>query len=208
MKWFGNIVTMKWWDNIWLNEGFASYFEYRGVAWANPDWLTVHQFLIYPYIYISVTYWSDVDLWFLQDNHHVINDIQSALRADQSVGSHPIVTEVNTPAEITSIFDTISYSKVNLLNEAFVMKFNFLDRHQWFLTKANSIDSAQSFIFPRPSALTLDPWWSYFLMYKLALFTVGCHGLYIIPTLRWPKKNPLLGYTFLTNELLGLIFYW
>lgn len=37
-QWFGNIVTMDWWDDLWLNEGFASFFEYVGVEKAEPTW--------------------------------------------------------------------------------------------------------------------------------------------------------------------------
>lgn len=37
-QWFGNIVTMDWWDDLWLNEGFASFFEYIGVEEAESDW--------------------------------------------------------------------------------------------------------------------------------------------------------------------------
>lgn len=38
LQWFGNIVTMDWWDDLWLNEGFASFFEYVGVEQAEPSW--------------------------------------------------------------------------------------------------------------------------------------------------------------------------
>uniref|UniRef100_A0A1W7RAI9 Aminopeptidase n=1 Tax=Hadrurus spadix TaxID=141984 RepID=A0A1W7RAI9_9SCOR len=83
--WFGNLVTMEWWDDLWLNEGFASYFEYKGVEWAEPEWNMMDQFLI-------------------QDLHPV-------MELDAGSNSHPIVQTVSHPAEITEIFDMISYNK-------------------------------------------------------------------------------------------------
>ncbi|XP_058458300.1 aminopeptidase A-like isoform X1 [Malaya genurostris] len=83
--WFGNLVTMKWWNELWLNEGFASYIEYKGVHSAYPAWGIMEQFAI--------------------DNLH------GMLTLDATLGSHPIVVKVETPNQITEIFDTITYSK-------------------------------------------------------------------------------------------------
>ncbi|NXW42897.1 AMPE aminopeptidase, partial [Nyctiprogne leucopyga] len=84
-QWFGNIVTMDWWDDLWLNEGFASYFEFLGVNAAEPDWQMLEQVLI--------------------------DDVLPVLKDDSLLSSHPIVANVSSPAEITSVFDGISYSK-------------------------------------------------------------------------------------------------
>ncbi|NXA15016.1 AMPE aminopeptidase, partial [Sapayoa aenigma] len=84
-QWFGNIVTMDWWDDLWLNEGFASYFEFLGVNATEPDWQMLEQVLI--------------------------DDVLPVLKDDSLLSSHPIVVDVSSPAEITSVFDGISYSK-------------------------------------------------------------------------------------------------
>ncbi|XP_068195817.1 glutamyl aminopeptidase [Antennarius striatus] len=84
-QWFGNIVTMDWWDDLWLNEGFASFFEYIGVEKAEPN-------------------------WGMRDIM-IINDVLPVMVDDALLSSHPIIVNVSSPAEITSVFDTISYSK-------------------------------------------------------------------------------------------------
>ncbi|KAM4625669.1 glutamyl aminopeptidase [Polymixia lowei] len=84
-QWFGNIVTMDWWDDLWLNEGFASFFEYIGVEQAEPSWE--------------------------MRNIMLISDVLPVMVDDALLSSHPIIVNVSTPAEITSVFDAISYSK-------------------------------------------------------------------------------------------------
>ncbi|XP_034715058.1 glutamyl aminopeptidase [Etheostoma cragini] len=84
-QWFGNIVTMDWWDDLWLNEGFASFFEYIGVEKAEPS-------------------------WGMRDIM-IISDVLPVMVDDALLSSHPIIVNVSTPAEITSVFDAISYNK-------------------------------------------------------------------------------------------------
>ncbi|KAF3693482.1 Glutamyl aminopeptidase [Channa argus] len=84
-QWFGNIVTMDWWDDLWLNEGFASFFEYIGVENAEPTWG--------------------------MRNIMIISDVLPVMVDDALISSHPIIVNVSTPAEITSVFDAISYNK-------------------------------------------------------------------------------------------------
>ncbi len=84
-QWFGNLVTMEWWTDLWLNEGFASYIEYLAVDTLFPQWSIWSQFL-------------------LQDHG-------PALRLDSLAHTHAIEVEVHHPSEIGEIFDEVSYSK-------------------------------------------------------------------------------------------------
>lgn len=56
LQWFGNIVTMDWWDDLWLNEGFASFFEYVGVEAAEHEWGMVSTCLNHSNIFLNRQY--------------------------------------------------------------------------------------------------------------------------------------------------------
>ncbi|XP_018559565.1 aminopeptidase N [Lates calcarifer] len=86
--WFGNLVTLRWWNDLWLNEGFASYVEYLGAHEAEPDW-------------------NVKDLIVLGDVHRVF-------AVDALASSHPLSSkeeDIQKPAQISELFDAISYSK-------------------------------------------------------------------------------------------------
>uniref|UniRef100_A0A8C7DQE4 Aminopeptidase n=1 Tax=Oncorhynchus kisutch TaxID=8019 RepID=A0A8C7DQE4_ONCKI len=88
-QWFGNLVTMKWWNDLWLNEGFATYISYMGVDHIEPTW-------------------NIKDLI-------VLNDIQTVFQVDSLASSHPLSSkedDVQTSSDITQLFDSITYSKV------------------------------------------------------------------------------------------------
>uniref|UniRef100_A0A8B9L6N3 Aminopeptidase n=1 Tax=Astyanax mexicanus TaxID=7994 RepID=A0A8B9L6N3_ASTMX len=87
-QWFGNLVTMKWWNNLWLSEGFATYISYLGVNKVEPTW-------------------DILDLI-------VLKEVQPAMEVDSLNSSHPLSSteaEIQTTAEISDLFDSISYSK-------------------------------------------------------------------------------------------------
>lgn len=84
-QWFGNLVTMEFWNDLWLNEGFASYIQYKGTEQVFPDWGMREQFLI--------------------------DDFYRVVTIDASMATHPIVQNVSNPDQITEIFDAITYSK-------------------------------------------------------------------------------------------------
>ena len=83
--WFGDLVTMEWWDDLWLNESFASWMGNKATDALFPEWSMWTQFLY--------------------------QDVGEGLRIDALRNSHPIEANVKDPGEIREIFDAISYNK-------------------------------------------------------------------------------------------------
>ncbi len=84
-QWFGDLVTMDWWNDIWLNESFATLMSYKAVHSAFPEF--------------------KMDRTFFED------EVSEAFGADDLRSTHPIYVKIASTAEISSVFDSISYSK-------------------------------------------------------------------------------------------------
>ncbi|XP_015838559.2 aminopeptidase N isoform X1 [Tribolium castaneum] len=88
-QWFGNLVTMKWWTDLWLNEGFATYMASRATEHLYPEWKS------------------------FEDD--AVNNILSVFSFDSLRTSHPVSVPIGHPNQIDEIFDTISYKKGSFL---------------------------------------------------------------------------------------------
>uniref|UniRef100_A0A8B9HUF8 Aminopeptidase n=1 Tax=Astyanax mexicanus TaxID=7994 RepID=A0A8B9HUF8_ASTMX len=83
-QWFGNLVTMRWWNDLWLNEGFATYMQYMSIEKVFPE--------------------LDIDNEFLSVRFR-------AMAKDSLNSSHPVSSKVTTPEEVEEMFDSVSYEK-------------------------------------------------------------------------------------------------
>ncbi|KFO84264.1 Endoplasmic reticulum aminopeptidase 1, partial [Buceros rhinoceros silvestris] len=136
-QWFGNLVTMEWWNDLWLNEGFAKFMEFVSVSVTHPE--------------------LRVEDYFLGKCFH-------AMEVDALNSSHPISTPVENPTQILEMFDSVSYDKgsciLNMLRDyltADVFKaglVQYLQKYSYQNTRSedlwNSMTSAnnQNFFFP------------------------------------------------------------
>jgi len=83
-QWFGDLVTMAWWDDLWLNEGFASWMQLKATDHFHPEW----------------------NVWLRGQSSK-----EAAMRIDARAGTHPIVQPIRDVLQANQAFDTITYSK-------------------------------------------------------------------------------------------------
>ena len=120
-QWFGNLVTMKWWDDLWLNESFATFMAGKAVDAMFPKWKA----------------WEDF----------VRLDTAGAMIRDSLISTHPIEVKVNSTSEVEEVFDDISYGKgasVIRMLEAYTGEANFMEGVRSYLKKYQFSNAAGS----------------------------------------------------------------
>jgi aminopeptidase N/puromycin-sensitive aminopeptidase len=132
-QWFGDLVTMKWWDDVWLSEGFASWMESKAAQKWKPEW------------------------------HFDLDDVSgtsSTLNLDSLENTHPIHQEAETPDQIEALFDGIAYGKAAAVlrmlesylgEETFRAGVNaYLKQHQYANATAEDFWEAQAKTSKKP----------------------------------------------------------
>ena len=142
-QWFGNLVTMKWWDDIWLNESFANMMEYVSVDAIEPSWNIFEDFQT--------------------------TGVPHALQRDATDGVQSVHMEVNHPDEINTLFDSaIVYAKGSRLmhmlrrwlgDEAFAKGLNaYFEKHQYNNTVGRDLWDALSDASGKDVSSFMDTW--------------------------------------------------
>jgi aminopeptidase N len=141
-QWFGNLVTMDWWSELWLNEGFATWVGWLATDHLHPDWNVWPQF--------------------------VTDGMQTAFNLDALRSSHPIEVPVKDALDVDQIFDHISYLKgssvirmlaAHLGQETFLNGVaNYLKAHAYGNATTNDLWSALSEASGQDVNALMDPW--------------------------------------------------
>ncbi|KAL6453598.1 APE2 Aminopeptidase 2 [Candida maltosa Xu316] len=141
-QWFGDLVTMDFWDGLWLNEGFATWMSWYACDALYPDW----------------------KVW----ESYVSDSLQHALNLDALRSSHPIEVPVKRADEINQIFDAISYSKGSSLlkmiskwlgEDVFIKGVsNYLKKHKWGNTQTSDLWDSLSEASGKDVVKVMDIW--------------------------------------------------
>lgn len=141
-QWFGNLVTMKWWNDLWLNESFATFMATKAVHHYYPGW----------------------DLW----DQFLKTETGGAMSLDALKSSHPIDVKVNKPSEVREIFDEISYNKggtilrmlENFLGEQNFRKGlkNYLTRHKYGNATTEDLWNTLEKVSKKPVRKMMNSW--------------------------------------------------
>ena len=111
-QWFGNLVTMKWWNDLWLNESAATFISYKAVDKLFPEWNYMNDF--------------------------IIMEMRNAFVTDSLINTHPIEVKIENAKAIDQIFDEISYGKgasILRMVDAYIGEENFRKGLTSYLTK-------------------------------------------------------------------------
>ena len=140
--WFGDLVTMEWWSDLWLNESFASWMATKAIDHLYSEW----------------------DLW----TQFIVSDLNAGLGLDGLENSHPIEAEVRNPAEVSQLFDAISYSKgasIIRMLEQFLGPEQFrqglhryLSAHTYGNARTADLWQAMEEVSGQPVAAMMDSW--------------------------------------------------
>ncbi|MGI0046026.1 MAG: M1 family metallopeptidase [Nitrosotalea sp.] len=141
-QWFGNLVTMKWWNDLWLNESFATFMATKAVDKIYPRW----------------------DFW----DQFLISEMTGGLSLDSLKSSHPIDVDVKSPEEVRQIFDEISYNKggsVLMMLEDFIGEENFrkgmhsyLKKHEYSNATTEDLWNSLGAASKKPVRQMMDTW--------------------------------------------------
>ena len=138
-QWFGDLVTMHWWDNLWLNEGFATWMENKPIAAMHPEW---------------------------KIDEVVANNEDGTLNLDAQPTTRAIRAKADTPDEINQMFDGIAYGKAsdvlltveNYLGSEVFRKgvHNYLEAHLYANATAEDFWNAQTAASRKPVNKIMD----------------------------------------------------
>jgi len=140
-QWFGDLVTMKWWDDIWLNEGFATWMSSKPIESWKPEW---------------------------NFNLDDVSETAGTLNVDSLANTRPIHQAAETPAQIQELFDGIAYGKAAAVlrmlesylgEETFRAGVNaYLQQHQYANATADDFWGAQAKTSKKPVDRIMPTW--------------------------------------------------